>query len=71
MEQAKPSAHDEPYAESLEGATNSETHLGSKPQDTAKIPNAETLEALRQAQTREGLTSYDSVEEMMADLDDA
>ncbi len=71
MEQAKPSAHDEPYAESPEGATNSETHLGSKPQDTAKIPNAETLEALRQAQTREGLTSYDSVEEMMADLDAA
>ena len=37
----------------------------------AKIPNAETLEALEQARTREGLTSYDTVEDMMADLDDA
>ena len=37
----------------------------------AKTPNAETLEALEQARTREGLTSYDTVEDMMADLDDA
>ena len=37
----------------------------------ARIPNAETLEALEQARTKEGLTSYDTVEDMMADLDDA
>ena len=37
----------------------------------ARIPNAETLEALEQARTRKGLASYDTVEDMMADLDDA
>lgn len=35
-----------------------------------RIPNAETREAIRQARTGEGLTSYGSVEELMADLDD-
>ena len=35
-----------------------------------RIPNAETREAIRQARTGEGLTSYRSVEELMADLDD-
>ena len=37
---------------------------------TVKIPNAETREAIRQARTGEGLTSYSSVEELMADLND-
>ena len=37
---------------------------------TARIPNAETREAIRQARTGEGLTSYGSVEELMADLND-
>ncbi len=36
-----------------------------------RIPNAETREAIEQARTRKGLASYDSVEDMMADLDDA
>lgn len=35
-----------------------------------RIPNAETREAIRQARTGEGLESYDSVKELMADLDD-
>ena len=36
-----------------------------------RIPNAETREAIRQAGTGEGLTSYGSVEELMhADLHD-
>ena len=33
-----------------------------------RIPNAETREAIRQALTGEGLESYGSVEELMADL---
>ena len=37
---------------------------------TVRIPNAETREAIRQARTGEGLTSYSSVEELMADLND-
>ncbi len=36
-----------------------------------KIPNEETLEAIRQANTREGLTEYNSVDEMMAEFDNA
>ncbi len=35
-----------------------------------RIPNAVTREAIRQARTGEGLTSYGSVEELMADLND-
>ena len=35
-----------------------------------RIPNAETREAIRQARTGEGLTSYSSVEGLMADLND-
>lgn len=35
-----------------------------------RIPNAETREAIRQVRAGEGLTSYGSVEELMADLDD-
>ena len=36
-----------------------------------KIPNEETLEALRQANTGEGLTEYNSVDELIAELDGA
>lgn len=36
-----------------------------------KIPNEETLEAIRQAHTGEGLTEYSSVDELMAELEDA
>ena len=35
-----------------------------------KVPNAATREAIRQAQTGEGLISYGSVEELMAELSD-
>ena len=35
---------------------------------SSKIPNAESREAIRQAQTGEGLASYDSIKEMLADL---
>ena len=31
-----------------------------------KIPNAETIEALRQARSREGLTEYDNLENLKA-----
>jgi len=36
-----------------------------------KIPNAATREAIRQAQSKDGLTRYDSVKDLMADADDA
>ena len=35
-----------------------------------KIPNAETREAIRQAQTGEGLTHYRSVDDLAAEFDD-
>ena len=34
----------------------------------ALVPNAETLEAIRQAQTGEGLSTYESVDDLIADL---
>jgi len=36
-----------------------------------KIPNAATREAIRQAQSKDGLTRYDSVKDLVADADDA
>jgi len=36
-----------------------------------KIPNATTIEAIRQAQSKEGLTKYGSTQDLMADIDDA
>ena len=36
-----------------------------------KIPNAETLKAIHHARNKEGLSEYDSVNELMAELDDA
>ena len=36
-----------------------------------KIPNAETIEAMRQASNKDGLTKYGSVKDLMADIDDA
>ena len=36
-----------------------------------KIPNEETLEAIRQLDAGEGLTEYSSVDELMAELEDA
>ena len=38
---------------------------------TLKIPNEETLEAIRQARSGEGLITYGSVDELMAEFDDA
>ncbi len=35
------------------------------------IPNEETLEAIRQAHTGEGLTEYSSFDELMAEFDNA
>ncbi len=35
-----------------------------------KTPNAKSLEAMQQARTGEGLVGFDSVEEMIADLND-
>nr|CRH04350.1 Addiction module antitoxin, RelB/DinJ family [Candidatus Magnetococcus massalia] len=35
-----------------------------------KIPNAETREAMRQAEQKDGLTKYESVDNLMADFDD-
>ena len=36
-----------------------------------KIPNAETLEAMRQASNKDALNKYGSVKDLMADIDDA
>ena len=34
-----------------------------------RIPNAETLEAIRQARERDGLTTYASLDDLMADFE--
>ncbi len=36
-----------------------------------RIPNAETLEAMRQAREKDGLIKYDSVNDLMAEFEDA
>ena len=37
--------------------------------DSMRIPNAETLEAIRQAEAGEDLTSYESVDDLMAEFE--
>lgn len=37
--------------------------------DSARVPNAETLEAMRQAEVGEDLTTYESVDDLMAELE--
>lgn len=36
--------------------------------DSTRVPNAETLEAMRQAKAGEDLTTYESVDDLMAAL---
>lgn len=36
-----------------------------------RIPNAETLEAMRQAREKDGLIKYDSVDDLMAEFESA
>lgn len=47
-----------------------EEALGPEPGQlyASKIPNAASLEAIEQTRTKEGLISYNSVDDMMADL---
>lgn len=37
--------------------------------DSVRVPNAETLEAMRQAEVGEDLTTYESVDDLMAELE--
>lgn len=37
--------------------------------DAARVPNAATLEAMRQAELGEGLTAYESVDDLMDTLE--
>ena len=37
--------------------------------DSIRIPNAETLESIRQAEAGEDLTSYESVDDLMAEME--
>lgn len=70
MAQKNPTGAEGCYATSMlresHGAVNRKTVHRSQ----SKIPNAESLEAIRQARTGEGLVSFDSIEEMLADLND-
>lgn len=55
----------------LEGVGKVEEEaLGPEPEQlyASKIPNAASLEAIEQTRTKEGLLSYNSVDDMMADL---
>ena len=36
-----------------------------------RIPNADTLDAIRQASNKDGLTKYGSVKDLMTEIDDA
>ena len=59
------------YATSLLSGMHRQTRkrTARRPYES-KIPNAESLEAIRQARTGEGLVECESAEEMIASLND-
>ena len=71
MADKHPTGAEERYAMSMLRGVHRQTRkkTARRPYES-KIPNTESLEAIRQAQTGEGLVGYDSVEEMIASLND-
>lgn len=71
MADEHPNGAEERYATSMLSEMHKQTRKRTARRSyESKIPNAESLEAIRQARTGEGLVGYDSVEEMIASLND-
>ena len=58
------------HAQGHQGVADASEPPTPKQPDESRIPNAESLAAIRQARTKKGLLSYNSVDELMADLFD-
>ena len=71
MADKQPSGSERLYAMGMLSGMDGRTERRTKRQPyELKIPNAKSREAIHQARTGEGLVSYDSIEEMLADLND-
>ena len=70
MAQEHPTGSEAGYAMSMLSIPRGQTKGKDTRRARSKAPNAESLEAIHQAQTGEGLVSYNSVKEMLADLND-
>ncbi len=57
-------------ARSAEGGSGVGKRTRRRPPYAAKIPNEASLEAIEQTRTKEGLAGFESVEEMIASLND-
>ena len=69
MANKQPNGSEDLYARGLLSGGHGRTERKTKRQPSElKIPNAASLEAIEQTRTKEGLISYNSVDEMMADL---
>ena len=71
MSDKRPSGYGDIQARSLSSGVQGRTKRKTKRQPyELKIPNAKSREAIHQARTGEGLVSYNSIEDMLADLND-
>ena len=71
MADKQPNGSEGLYARGMWNGGHGRTEQRTKRQPyELKIPNAKSLEAIEQARTGEGLVSYASIEEMLADLND-
>ena len=55
--------------EIVHGLVTGQILAGLRLPDSMRIPNAETLESIRQAEAGEDLTSYESVDDLMAEME--
>ncbi len=70
MDKAKSNPKSGLHAQEHQGVADVSEPSPSKQPDESRVPNAESLAAIRQARTKQGLLSYNSVDELMADLFD-
>ena len=70
MDKEKSNPNSGLHTQGHQGAANVGKSSTSKQPGESRIPNAESLAAIRQARTKKGLLSYNSVDEMIADLFD-
>lgn len=70
MDKAKSNSNSGLHAQGHQGVADVSEPSTSKQPDESRVPNAESLAAIRQARTKKGLLSYNSVDELMADLFD-
>ncbi len=68
MDKAKSNPNSGLHAQGHQGVTDVSETSTSKQAGESRVPNAESLAAIRQARTKKGLLSYNSVDGLMADL---